>query len=92
MVNNIMDSMGAHALLTEPPCDEPLEKKPFRKTAPLINRQLVRVILGMGIHRFVTVIVLQFDGEHILNLDSSGSSKEAYKLEFSIIFSVFVVM
>ena len=103
-VNMIMDSMGALALATEPPRPELLKRKPFGRTAPLINRQMYRNIIGISLYQLAVCLVLQFAGERIFNLDdycqdlSKGDEdrecdKEQLELlNSSIIFNVFVFM
>ena len=47
-VNMIMDSMGALALATEPPSDRLMDRQPFGRTAPLVNKQMWRNIIGVS--------------------------------------------
>jgi len=103
-VNMIMDSMGALALATEPPRMELMERKPFGRYAPLINRAMFRNIIGMSIYQLTVCLVLQFVGEEIFNIPcfptSSASPEDILEhpcsgttLELnSVIFNTFVFM
>lgn len=86
-VNMIMDSMGALALATEPPREDMLERKPYGRRAPLINREMFRNIVGVSIFQLVVSLVLQFRGRDIFDLEDSSDLKIN-----SIIFNVFVFM
>lgn len=96
-VNMIMDSMGALALATEPPRPELLQRRPFGRRAPLINRAMFRNIIGMSIFQLVVCLVLQFAGAGIFGLtcDGDGGGRDCPEVELeinSIIFNVFVFM
>lgn len=93
-VNMIMDSMGALALATEPPRPELLQRKPFGRRAPLINRAMYRNIIGMSIYQLIVSLILQYAGADIFGLEcASADDCTARDLEIrSIIFNVFVFM
>lgn len=105
-VNMIMDSMGALALATEPPRLELLKRKPFGRTAPLINREMYRNIIGMSVFQLAVCLVLQFGGKQIFRLangveictDITTEAQQKICDEYldlevsSIIFNVFVFM
>lgn len=93
-VNMIMDSMGALALATEPPRPGLLQRKPFGRRAPLINREMYRNIIGLSIYQLVVSLILQFRGTDIFGLpDCTKSECPEIDLEInSIIFNVFVFM
>jgi len=67
-VNMIMDSMGALALATEPPSPELMKRKPFGRTAPLINKEMWRNIIGIAAFQLCVCLVFMFDGVALLNL------------------------
>lgn len=93
-VNMIMDSMGALALATEPPREQLLERKPYGRRAPLINREMFRNIIGVSVYQLVVSLVLQFAGTRIFfNGTYTPEEMEANMKELnSIIFNVFVFM
>lgn len=101
-VNMIMDSMGALALATEPPRPQLMERKPFGRRAPLINRAMYRNIIGVSIYQLVVCLVLQFLGQRIFGLSCTqledgpkavGDRCSGTDLEInSIIFNTFVFM
>jgi len=67
-VNMIMDSMGALALATEPPRASLMDRKPFGRIAPLINRAMFRNIIGNAIFQLTVTLVLQFAGKEIFSV------------------------
>ncbi|GAA6015853.1 hypothetical protein JCM10207_008818 [Rhodosporidiobolus poonsookiae] len=66
-VNLIMDTFAALALATDPADPEALERKPDRKTAPLISVQMWIMIIGQAIYQIVVALVLHFAGAKIFN-------------------------
>jgi len=102
-VNMIMDSMGALALATEPPRPELMDRMPYGRRAPLINRAMFRNILGMSVYQLIVSLVLQFAGPDLFNIPCTPrpdrpEEAEAHpcgeqELEInSTIFNVFVFM
>lgn len=94
-VNMIMDSMGALALATEPPKADLLQRKPFGRRAPLINRPMYRNIIGISVYQLVVCLILQFRGTDIFGLDCADGSLKCDEVDLeinSIIFNVFVFM
>uniref|UniRef100_A0A7S0ZHK7 P-type Ca(2+) transporter n=1 Tax=Timspurckia oligopyrenoides TaxID=708627 RepID=A0A7S0ZHK7_9RHOD len=100
-VNMIMDSMGALALATEPPRMSLMDRKPFGRRAPLINRAMYRNIIGMSIYQLIVCLVLQFAGESIFNMScfpasfGTNDDENCYGTTLqlnSMIFNVFVFM
>jgi P-type Ca2+ transporter type 2C len=102
-VNMIMDSMGALALATEPPRPQLMERKPFGRRAPLINRAMYRNIAGVAIYQLFVSLVLQFAGARIFGLEclpfpegrsvrSAGSCGLSELNLNAIIFNTFVFM
>lgn len=102
-VNMIMDSMGALALATEPPSPELMKRKPFGRTAPLINKHMWRNIIGVSVYQLTVCMVFMFDGKRLLDIPckyvaASGSVAAHYDchhqtLELNgFIFNAFVFM
>lgn len=91
-VNMIMDSMGALALATEPPRKELLQRKPFGRRAPLINRAMYRNIIGMSFYQLAVSLVLQYAGVEIFQLCRTPNCENAEEEIQHIIFNVFVFM
>jgi P-type Ca2+ transporter type 2C len=67
-VNMIMDSMGALALATEPPSDKLMERKPFGRTAPLVNKEMWRNIIGVSTYQLIVCITLMFYGHVLMDM------------------------
>jgi Ca2+-transporting ATPase len=82
----IMDSLGALALATEPPRMELMDRKPFGRVAPLINRAMWRNILGISLYQLTICLVLQFAGSKLFRAGMSELDRSA------IIFNTFVFM
>lgn len=97
-VNMIMDSMGALALATEPPRQDLLDRQPFGRRAPLINRAMFRNIFGISIYQLIVCLILQFLGTRIFGIScgdqppKSDACQEVNLEINSIIFNVFVFM
>ncbi|KAF9879095.1 p-type calcium ATPase [Colletotrichum karsti] len=62
-VNLIMDTFAALALATDPPTRSVLDRKPERKSAPLITLRMAKMIIGQAIVQLVITIVLKYVGE-----------------------------
>jgi hypothetical protein len=67
-VNLIMDTMGALALGTEPPTDELLERKPYKRDASLIDRKMWRAIAVQATYQLALLLGLLYGGLTYLNL------------------------
>lgn len=72
-VNLIMDTMGALALGTEPPTDELLNRKPYKRTAALISRPMWRNILCQGLFQCVLLMCLLFKGAEFFNVKAGDT-------------------
>lgn len=91
----IMHSMGALALATEPSSADLLQRKPFRRRAPLINREMYRNIIGLIIYLLAVSLILRFAGKDIFGLECANGRTQCSEVDSeinSIIFNVFVFM
>eukprot|EP01038_Epipyxis_sp_PR26KG_P009748 gene9748-13115_t len=61
-VNLVMDSMGALALATEPPTNNLLQRKPYKRTASLISRPMWRNMICQATFQIILLMVLVFKG------------------------------
>ena len=92
-VNMIMDSMGALALATEPPSPHLIERKPFGRSAPLVNREMWRNIVVMSVYQLIVCLVLLFAGQDLLGIDETDGDAHYRTLRVnSVIFNTFVFM
>ena len=91
-VNMIMDSMGALALATEPPSPALMERKPFGRSAPLVNKEMWRNIVVMSAYQLIVCLVLLFAGEDLLDLHDEGDHRYVTLRLNSVIFNTFVFM
>lgn len=70
-VNLIMDTFAALALATDPATRSSLDRKPDRKNAPLINTEMIKMIIAQAIYQIIVCLILHFVGEKILNEDGT---------------------
>lgn len=68
-VNLIMDTFAALALATDPATPASLRRKPDRKDEPLINTDMVKMIVIQAIYQICVCLVLHFAGAKIIGLD-----------------------
>ncbi|KAK4701418.1 P-type Ca2+ transporter type 2C, partial [Phenoliferia sp. Uapishka_3] len=72
-VNLIMDTFAALALATDPADPESLNRKPDRKTAPLITVQMWMMIIFQAIYQTIVALVLHFAGNQIFGFHSTDA-------------------
>jgi Ca2+-transporting ATPase len=91
-VNLIMDTFAALALATDPADPESLERKPDRKSAPLINMEMWKMIIGQAIYKTVPALVLHFAGHKILGLNATDEATEIAQTNElnTLVFNAFV--
>ncbi|KAK3376251.1 hypothetical protein B0T24DRAFT_618307 [Lasiosphaeria ovina] len=87
-VNLIMDTFAALALATDPPTASILDRKPDRKSAPLITVRMTKMIVGQAICQLVITLVLNFAGPSLLGYNMSNEG-EAMHLT-TLVFNTFV--
>lgn len=90
-VNMIMDSMGALALATEPPSPDLMERKPFGRYAPLVNKEMWRNICVMSLYQLIACLTLLFAGKSLLDIPDVDHEYSTLRLN-SVIFNSFVFM
>lgn len=83
-----MDTFAALALATDPPTRNILNRKPEKKSAPLITLNMWKMIIGQAIFQLVVTFILNFAGKKILGYNSV---KEQEQLR-TLIFNSFVWM
>jgi P-type Ca2+ transporter type 2C len=86
-VNLIMDTFAALALATDPPTRSVLDRKPDRKSAPLITVRMAKMILGQAVAQLAITFVLHFGGRSLLGYD--GSEEDVRSLK-TLVFNTFV--
>ncbi|KKA30127.1 hypothetical protein TD95_002001 [Thielaviopsis punctulata] len=87
-VNLIMDTFAALALATDAPTRSVLDRKPERKSDPLITLRMVKMILGQAICQLVITFVLHFGGDKLLNYNSHSEHDETHRK--TLVFNTFV--
>ncbi|KAF4970412.1 hypothetical protein FSARC_2556 [Fusarium sarcochroum] len=87
-VNLIMDTFAALALATDPPTRSVLDRKPDRKSAPLITLRMSKMIIGQAICQLAITFVLNFGGKKLLGW-YDGSERDTKALK-TLVFNTFV--
>lgn len=82
-----MDTFAALALATDPASESSLDRKPDRKTAPLITTEMAKQILGQATYQIIVCFVLHFAGLRILGLESNSQTDAELT---ALVFNVFV--
>ena len=67
-VNLIMDTGAALALATEPPSDDLLSRKPYKRDETIVTSVMWRNIVGMAVYQAAVLIVMLFYGKEIFGL------------------------
>lgn len=91
-VNLIMDSLAALALATELPTKDLLNRKPYGRKKPIINRTMSKNILGHALYQLIILFVLIFAGDKIFDIDSGRGRFGEATQHFTLVFNIFVVM
>ncbi|GAY37277.1 hypothetical protein CUMW_027810 [Citrus unshiu] len=89
-VNLIMDTLGALALATEPPTDHLMQRSPVGRREPLITNIMWRNLLIQASYQVSVLLVLNFQGKRILNLERD-SNAHSNKVKNTLIFNSFVL-
>lgn len=76
--------MAALALASDSPTEEILDRKPTKRSAPLISVIMWKMIIGQAIYQLVVTFILYYAGPMILNVERDGSEIR------SVVFNTFV--
>jgi P-type Ca2+ transporter type 2C len=82
-VNLIMDTFAALALATDPPTRNILNRKPQKKSAPLITLNMWKMIIGQAIFQLVVTFILNFGGQTIFSYHSDHEKEQLRTLVFN---------
>jgi Ca2+-transporting ATPase len=82
-VNLIMDTFAALALATDPASERSLDRQPEKATAPLLNIDMVKMILGQACYQIVVCFVLHWRGHDILGDEPGGGNSQLKTLVFN---------
>ena len=103
-VNLIMDTGAALALATEPPGDDLLTRKPYKRDETIVTSVMWRNIVGMAVYQAAVLIVMLFYGKEIFSLEYDDALDFYYTINnvqysndgkiklFTLIFNSFVFM
>lgn len=86
-VNLIMDTFAALALATDPPTRSVLNRKPDRKSAPLITLRMTKMIIGQAICQLAITLLLNFGGRTLLGYDQTEDDTKRLN---TLVFNTFV--
>jgi magnesium-transporting ATPase (P-type) len=70
-VNLVMDTLGALAHTSELPAPELLERKPYKRSAMLISRPMLRSIVVQGLFQLTVLFTLLFAGAGLFGVPES---------------------
>lgn len=85
-INLIMDTMGALSLATEAPSVALLLRRPYKRSASLVSRPMIRNILVQAVFQIALLIYLLLHGVEDFSLDPNDNSIK----HMTIIFNTFV--
>jgi len=91
-INIIMDTFAALALATDPATPELLKRNPDRKTAPLFNIDMWKMIIGQSTYQTVIILLFHFAGNSIFGYHGLGlfeMNKAEAELD-TLVFNAFV--
>jgi magnesium-transporting ATPase (P-type) len=93
-VNLIMDSFASLALATELPTPQLLERKPYGRTRPLVNRSMFRFIIGHGFYQLIIMLLLTFHGHKMFDVEYGFNRGHGAPptTHLTILFNTFVLM
>jgi Ca2+-transporting ATPase len=86
-VNLIMDTFAALALATDPATRSSLDRKPDRLAAPLINVDMVKMIIAQALFQIIVCFVLYFAGLRIIGVPDTITGRAELS---TLIFNAFV--
>ncbi|KAJ3222791.1 Calcium-transporting ATPase 10, plasma membrane-type, partial [Clydaea vesicula] len=90
-VNLIMDTFAALALATDVPTPELLNRKPAKKSDPLINSDMWSQIIGQAVYQIVVVFVIYLKPEAIFSVPEVEKGKNLHLFRDTTVFNVFVL-
>jgi len=90
-VNLIMDTFAALALATDNPTDSLLERKPAKKSDPLINTDMWRQIIGQAIYQIIICFILYLKSEAIFGIKIIDPRTSIDKFAGTVVFNTFVL-
>ncbi|PVI07713.1 calcium ATPase, partial [Periconia macrospinosa] len=82
-----MDTFAALALATDPPARSVLNRKPDRKSAPLITLRMTKMIIGQVICQLAVTLLLNFGGRTLLGYDQTEADTKRLN---TLVFNTFV--
>nr|OQO26665.1 hypothetical protein B0A51_04142 [Rachicladosporium sp. CCFEE 5018] len=71
-INLIMDSLAALALASDPPTEEILDRKPLKRSAPLISITMWKQVIGQAILQLIITFTMYYGAPAWLGIPSDG--------------------
>ena len=96
-VNLIMDSFASLALATEPPNEDLLNRKPYKRNENMVTRMMMYNVIAQSIFQIVILCIILAYGDIIFGVPSDRNLQH-YKwnntngYHFTIFFNIFVFM
>jgi hypothetical protein len=88
-----MDTFAALALATDPASLKSLERKPEKKSAPLLSVDMYKRILGHSVYQTIITLIFHFLGAKILGFHHENEAdlqKQHDKIVQTLVFNIFV--
>ena len=83
--------MAALALASDPPTEEILDRKPAKRTAPLISTIMWKMIIGQAIYQLAVTFTLYYGAVTIGIVEEPKPGEEGSRLD-TLVFNTFVWM
>ena len=61
-VNLIMDTLAALALATDPPTPELLNRKPAKRSEPILSFPMIKMIVGQAVYQIIVCMLIYLRG------------------------------
>ena len=86
-VNIIMDGLAVLALTSEPASENQFNRKPDKRSGPLVTLAMCKMILLQSIYQILAILVFHFQGLKILKLGDTGHHRTLIR---TLVFNAFV--
>jgi Ca2+-transporting ATPase len=90
-VNLIMDTFAALALATDNPSDTLLDRKPAKKSDPLINPHMWKQIVGQAVYQIVICMVIYLRSDVIFDREIETNEDDVDEFAQTVVFNTFVL-
>ena len=89
-VNLIMDTLAALALATDPPTPSLLNRKPSKRSDPILSPDMIKMVLGQAIYQIAVCLLIYMQGPVWRGGQDISSYKDLLYLRGAYMFNTFV--